>query len=292
MTSAANHQKPVVLAISSHVVRGSVGNRAIVFALETLGFPVWSLPTVLLPWHPGHSRATRIVSDTEQFSRLVDDLCQAPWLSEIGAIITGYMGDAAQVPAIARLIERVRELNPDVLYLCDPIIGDHGRLYVADAVAENIRDRLLPLASIATPNVFELGWLSGASIEDQAGIVAAAQTLGPARVLVTSAFAMMAGSTGTVLIEGDRAFMAEHRMIDNPPNGLGDLLSAVFLARLVEGHSGEKALQQATGAVFEILARTAKRGADELTLETDADSLRHPMALIHMRQLVTRSRKA
>ena len=43
-----------VIVISSHVVRGSVGNRAAVFALETLGYPVWALPTIVLPWHPGH----------------------------------------------------------------------------------------------------------------------------------------------------------------------------------------------------------------------------------------------
>ncbi len=45
-----------ILVISSHVVRGGVGNRAAVFALETLGHPVWALPTVILPWHPGHGR--------------------------------------------------------------------------------------------------------------------------------------------------------------------------------------------------------------------------------------------
>ncbi|TGR73387.1 pyridoxal kinase, partial [Mesorhizobium sp. M1C.F.Ca.ET.189.01.1.1] len=49
-----------VIVISSHVARGSVGNRAAVFALETRGFPVWAVPTIILPWHPGHGRATRI----------------------------------------------------------------------------------------------------------------------------------------------------------------------------------------------------------------------------------------
>ena len=38
-------EKGAVISISSHVVRGSVGNRAVVFALETLGYPVWALPT-------------------------------------------------------------------------------------------------------------------------------------------------------------------------------------------------------------------------------------------------------
>jgi len=38
-----------VIVISSHVARGSVGNRAAVFALETLGFPVWAVPITSLP---------------------------------------------------------------------------------------------------------------------------------------------------------------------------------------------------------------------------------------------------
>ncbi len=74
-------------------------------------------------------------------------------------------------------------------------------------------------------------------------------------------------------------------MIERPPNGLGDLTGAVFLARLLAGQPAAKALQSTTAAVFEILARTAKRGADELTLETDAQSLSHPMAMVHLRHL-------
>jgi pyridoxine kinase len=283
---------PAVLAVSSHVVRGSVGNRAAVFALESLGFPVWSLPTVILPWHPGHSRATRIVPDTEQFARLVEDLARAPWIGEVGAILTGYIGDVAQIEPLAVLIETVKTKNPGTVYLCDPVMGDGERLYVPEEVAEGIRDRLVPLADVATPNIFELGWLSGAPISDTAALVAAAQTLGPARVLVTSAFAMMKGNTGTMLVEGDQVLMAEHRIIPDPPRGLGDLLAATFLARLIEGNTGEKALRLATGAVFEVLARTARRGADELTLETDAQSLKTPMAMIHMRRVITGPKSA
>ena len=118
-------------------------------------------------------------------------------------------------------------------------------------------------------------------------MTAAAETLGPARVLVTSAIAMMAGSTGNLLVSGRQSVMAEHRLIPNAPNGLGDLMSATLLARLLEGVAEEKALQMATGSVFEILARTARRGADELTLETDAQSLRTPMAMVNMRRVMS-----
>ncbi|OCW57450.1 pyridoxal kinase PdxY [Hoeflea olei] len=279
--------RPSVIVISSHVVRGSVGNRAAVFALETLGFPVWALPTVVLPWHPGHSRATRIVPPEAAFSALIDDLCRAPWIGEVGAVLSGYLGEAGQAADIARLVGAVRAANPGALYLCDPVIGDAGGLYVPEAVAEAIGSKLVPIADIATPNVHELAWLSGAPMPDHGSIVAAAQTLGPARVMVTSAPAMMTGSTGNLLVSGRQTLMAEHRLIPKAPNGLGDLLSATFLAHLLEPMAEEKALQMATGTVFEILARTARRGADELTLETDAQSLRTPMAMVNMRALHT-----
>ena len=278
--------KPSVIVISSHVVRGSVGNRAAVFALEALGHPVWAVPTVLLPWHPGHSRATRIVPPPEEFGALMQDLCGSPWLGEVGAVLSGYLGNADQAGDVAGLVAAVRARNPDALYLCDPVIGDTGGLYVPQSLAEAIRDQLIPIADIATPNLHELGWLTGNDLKDTRSTIAAAEMLGPALVLVTSAIAMMKGGTGNLLVSGDEARMAEHRLIDNPPNGLGDLMAATFLARMLEGLSEEKALQMATGSVFEILARTARRGADELTLETDAQSLRTPMAMVQLRKIM------
>ena len=94
----------------------------------------------------------------------------------------------------------------------------------------------------------------------------------------------------TLSLSGRHALLAEHRAIENAPNGLGDLMSALFLARLLEGLDDEKALQLATASVFEILARTKKRDMNELTLETDSSSLSTPMAMVQMRHLLHPSR--
>ena len=150
----------------------------------------------------------------------------------------------------------------------------------------------MPLADISTPNIHELAWLTDLPAVDVSSALEAATALGPARVLITSAPSMMAGSIGNLLLSGDRAMLAEHRAIDNPPNGLGDLFAATFLARMLEGLAEERALQMASATVFEILARTAKRGADELTLETDASSLTTPMAMVHMRRIAWRPGKS
>ena len=274
-----------VIVVSSHVARGSVGNRAAVFALETLGFPVWAVPTVILPWHPGHSRATRIVPPSADFAALMQDLEGSQWLSEIGAVLSGYLGDPEQAKAVASLVGAVKARNPRALYLCDPVMGDRGGLYVPEATAIAMRDLLMPIADIATPNRYELAWMAGAPLDDIRSVTQAALAAGPANMLVTSAPPMMNGSIANFLLTPSQALLAEHRLIDRPPNGLGDLTSAVYLARIMSGQSAEKALQSTTAAVYEILARTAKRGGDELQLETDAQSLSHPMAMVQLRHL-------
>ena len=278
-------EKGAVIAISSHVVRGSVGNRASAFALETLGHPVWSLPTVVLPWHPGHGPSTRMVFGTEEFDWAIDDLLRAPWRGEVKAVLSGYLANAAQARSIARLVEGLRGENPDLFYACDPVMGDLGGLYVPEETAAAIRDQLIPLASLATPNRYELAWMCGSALDTNAAIMDAALSLGPPRMLVTSAVPMMAGGTGNLYLSGKTALLAENRLVENAPNGLGDLLAALFLSRLMDGTEEERALQLATASVFEILARTAKTGGDELALETHASSLSTPMAMVQMRKL-------
>lgn len=286
MSETESHGRRAVIVVSSHVARGAVGNRAAVFALETLGFPVWAVPTVILPWHPGHSRATRIVPPADQFAALLADLERAPWLDEVDAVLSGYLGDAAQAEAVASLVTAVKARKPDALFVCDPVMGDSGGLYVPEATAIALRDVLIPLADIATPNRYELEWMTGVALPDLDSTIAAALDLGPPAMLVTSAPATMAEGTGNLLLDAHHALLAEHHRIDRPPNGLGDLTAAIYLARVLSGHPPAKALQSTTAAVYEILARTARRGGDELQLETDSQSLSHPMAMVHLRHLL------
>jgi pyridoxine kinase len=177
MSETASHGRRAVIVVSSHVARGAVGNRAAVFALETLGFPVWAVPTVILPWHPGHSRATRIVPPADQFAALLADLERAPWLDEVDAVLSGYLGDAAQAEAVASLVTAVKARKPDALFVCDPVMGDSGGLYVPEATAIALRDVLIPLADIATPNRYELEWMTGVALPDLDSTIAAALDL-------------------------------------------------------------------------------------------------------------------
>ena len=106
----------------------------------------------------------------------------------------------------------------------------------------------------------------------------------------------MRGNIGNLLISKNPPVFAEHRELQNPPNGPGDLTAALFLSHMLEEANLPKALQKTTASVFEIVAGAAKRGADELMLETDAASITRPMAMVQMRnvsepQTVTRGKR-
>jgi pyridoxine kinase len=281
-------KKPVIV-ISSHVARGSVGNRAAVFALEVLGHPVWAVPTVILPFHPGHGKATRIIPDAEQFSALLDDLANSRWVSEVGGILTGYLATESQAIAVAGFIAKMRSANPNLIHVCDPVMGDgigeNARLYIAEETASAIRDHLVPLADTITPNRFEISWLTGLPVETPAEAITAAKRLRPESILVTSMPGYMRGNIGNLLISKNPPVFAEHRQVDNPPNGPGDLTAALFLSHLLDTQNPVKALQKTTASVFEIVAGAAKRGADELMLETDAGSITRPMAMVQIRNV-------
>jgi pyridoxine kinase len=285
MTIVADQTLPAIAVISSHVVRGSVGNRAIVFALETLGFPIWAVPTITLPWHPGHGPAPRIVADDQQFCDMMGSLAASPYLGEIGAVLTGYLGSPAQAAAVAGFIAAVKKVNSAAVHLCDPVIGDSGGLYVPEAVACEIRDRLYCEADIVTPNRYEFEWLSGSGVDTNEDIIRAAADHSARHVIVTSAHSLLAGGIGNLMISERQSVLAEHREIDNAPSGTGDLLSALILGRMVSGQTPEKALQLATASVYELVARACRRGADEIMLETDSESMKRPMAMVQMRQI-------
>jgi len=274
-----------VIVVSSHVVRGSVGNRASVFALETLGHPVWAVPTVILPWHPGHGRATRIVPPAADFAALMRDLENAPWLGEVAAVLSGYLGGAEQAEAIASLVEAVKRKNSNAVYVCDPIMGDKGGLYVPEATAAAMRDVLLPIADLATPNLYELAWIAGRDLSTLKDAMAAAAEAAPPAMLVTSSPASVPGSIANLLLTPYEAYLAEHRAVENPTKGPGDLTAALYTAWILKGLAPGEALRRATASVFEALARAAKRGADELMLETDASSLSAPMAMVKLREV-------
>ena len=213
-----------VLSISSQVVWGPVGNSAAVPALQAKGHEVLALPTITLSNHPGHGAPAGFRTQAEDMARMFAALEALGALSNLDAMLTGYFVSVGQVEEVAGLLGRVAV----PFLLVDPVMGDHGRLYIPQEVAEAIRTHLVPRASCLTPNAFELSWLSGHEVTNEASAIAAARSLALPEVLATSAPSH--DGLATLLIAPDAVHRIVAPKLAKVPNGTGDFLSGVYLA--------------------------------------------------------------
>ncbi len=242
-----------VLAISSHVTHGNVGLTVTVPALQRLGHEVWPMPTVLLASRPGLGlMAHHAVPAVELDAMLAALEGDGSW-STLDAVLTGYFPSPESVVVVADVVARIKQAKPAIPVLVDPILGDAGSLYVTEPTAAGVRDRLLPLATIATPNLFELQWLADTTACARAGIEAAARRLGVETVIVTSAVAA-ARSISTLLVTAGRAVEFQSPLRAGIPNGTGDLFAGFLLGFLLRGTDADTAVSGALGMLDVVLA--------------------------------------
>lgn len=246
-----------ILAISSQTVYGPVGNAAAVRALEWLGHTAYAVPTVILSFHPGHGKPAGLRVAGRDLGGMLGALEELGVLASCHGIMTGYFAADEQIHAVERTIRRMKQRAPALLYLCDPVIGDDpGGLYVPDAVARAVRERLLPLADIISPNRFELAWLSAHPVTSSASAIAAARALGCGEALATS-IPVDDAKIATLAVTASDACQIEAAIRPGVPHGTGDLLSGLYLGNRLHGLGPATALMGSLTVLDRVIAASA-----------------------------------
>jgi pyridoxine kinase len=261
----------LVISIQSQVVHGHVGNSAAAYAMQAEGVNVAAVPTTLLSNHPRYPSLRGRVLDAELVADLLRGVEERDLVDEAAVLVTGYLGSPDNAVVVADFVERALTRNSRLLYLCDPVIGDDGRIYVADGILDVVRHRLLPAASLTTPNQFELELLSGVRIADADALRAACAVIaGQGRVDVVATGCTLtdtlAGQVETILCaDGQLSRFATPRLPIRP-YGTGDLLAGLVAAHLAKGAAMEAAVRLAVETIFAVLVRTQEAGTAEMRL--------------------------
>ena len=251
-----------VLILSSFVAASRVGGGAQAMALARLGIEPVLVPPVLFGRHPGHGPPGGAAVAAETFEAVLGGVEAQGVFGSVNAVITGHFSSAEQVAIAAQTLARVKAASPGVWLVVDPIMGDDGAgLYVREPVAEAIAAELVRAADILAPNAWELSRLAGRPVGDPASAIAAAKSLGR-DVMVSSI--REDGAIGALYVGGGSAWLATHAPSEAAPKGTGDLLTAIFVAALVQGRPPVDALEIAVSVVAEGVALAA--GVDELPL--------------------------
>ena len=266
--------------MQSWVSFGHVGNAAAMFPLQRLGAEVRAVHTVQFSNHTGYGTWTGETFTGASVRALLRGLDERGALVDIDAVLSGYLGDPEVGRAILEAVAEIRGLDrpgrPDLIYCCDPVMGDTGRgLFVRGAIPALLHDDAVPSSDILTPNQFELERLTGLSCDSQADLLAAVRRLqsrmrpaGPRLVLVTS---VRNGATPVEASEMIAASPSQAYLLRTPelalsPSGAGDLIAALFLFHVLETRDLRAALEAAASATWGVLEHTLRAGARELCL--------------------------
>ncbi len=178
------------------------------------------------------------------------------------AIKTGMVGTVKLIDVVADSIEQ-HELRP---YVLDPVIiatsGDS--LLETDGVGA-IRDRLLPLATLVTPNSDEASALTGIRVVDAQSMKDAAQKLvdmGASAALVKGGHVTENPSTiFDVFFDGEFRVFSHSRIVTTSTHGTGCTLSAAITALLANGVSLSESVSTAIDYVHSAILSAPQIGS-------------------------------
>ncbi|TSK17907.1 Pyridoxal kinase [Bagarius yarrelli] len=233
-----------VLSIQSHVVRGYVGNKSASFPLQVMGFEVDSINSVQFSNHTGYAHWKGQVVTADELHVLYEGI-KLNNVNHYDYVLTGYTRDTSFLEMVVDIVQELKMANPNLVYVCDPVLGDHGSMYVPQDLYPVYKDKVVPVADIITPNQFEAELLTGKNIsteQDAVEVMDLLHNMGPDTVVITSSdlpprlgdrYLVSLGSQRIVMPDG--TFTTQRVRIEVPKVdavfvGTGDLFAAMLLA--------------------------------------------------------------
>lgn len=251
-----------VLSIQSHVVSGYVGNKSATFPLQTLGFEVDTINSVQFSNHTGYGFWKGQVLKQEELSDLMKGLSQNN-LDNYTHLLTGYIADAGFLKTIGSVVKQLRKVNPSLTYVCDPVMGDNGRVYVPQDCVPIYKKEIIPLANIITPNQFELELISERSIQnvdDALKAIDCVHDMGVEIVFLSSSDLASENQLLSILSQRKNKERKVLKMVvPRLPasfTGTGDLTAAVFLAWYAKTHDLQITMENTLATLQAVVKRT------------------------------------
>ena len=169
--------------------------------------------------------------------QLVDEQIRAV-ATDIGvdAAKTGMLANAGIVRAVAAVVEELEIPN----LVVDPVfVSKHGDLLLAEDAVEELRTRIVPLATLVTPNLPEAGGLAGVPVgakDDMRRAADAILAAGAHAVLVKGGHLEASTEASDLFVSGGVEEWLATERIDTPnTHGTGCTLSSAIAAYLAKG---------------------------------------------------------
>jgi pyridoxine kinase len=280
-----------ILSIQSAVAYGHVGNSAAVFPLQRIGVEVLPVYTVTFSNHTGYGAWRGPLIAPDDVREVITGVEERGVFPQLDAVVSGYQGSEGIGDVIIDAVGRVKAANPDAVYACDPVMGNaKSGCFVAPQIPVLLRERVVPVADIITPNQFELGFLTETEPDTIASTLAsadAARAMGPRTVLVTSVERpdREPDTIEMMVVDDAGAWIVQTPLLPLKANGSGDVTAALFTAHYLATRNAAEALARTTSSVWDLLRTTHEAGSRELQLVESQEYYAHPRMQFAVRQL-------
>jgi pyridoxine kinase len=280
-----------ILSIQSAVAYGHVGNSAAVFPLQRIGVEVLPVYTVTFSNHTGYGAWRGPLIPPADVAEVITGIEDRGVFPHIDVVLSGYQGSEGIGDVIIDTVARVKAANPRAIYACDPVMGNaKSGCFVAPAIPLLLRDRVVPVADIITPNQFELGFLTDTeplTIEETIASADLARAMGPSTVLITSVERpdREEGTIEMMVVTDAGAWVVQTPLLPMKANGSGDVTAALFTAHLQSSGDPADALARTASSVFDLLQLTLDAGDRELQLVEAQEFYAHPRMQFTVRQV-------
>lgn len=178
----------------------------------------------------------------------------------IGAVKLGMLANAEVIHAVADALERHR---PPHVVLDPVMVATSGARLLEPEALDALRTRLLPMASIITPNLPEAELLLGVRIPDRAAMHHACTQLlasGAQAVLLKGGHLCDTGDVVDLFAVPDGIRQIPHRRLDLEAHGTGCTLASAVAAGLCRGMALDQACAAATDYVHAALLHGYRPG--------------------------------
>lgn len=248
---------PVVLVVAGSDSGGGAGIQADMKALEAMGVFSTTALTALTAQNTNgvsgvHAAPAAFVE--AQFRAVAGDF-------NVRAVKTGMLPDADTIDAVAR---SVREFGVRHLVVDPVLVSTSGHRLVSEEALERVRDVLVPLASLVTPNVPEAAAFLGLSeeevLKDRAAAARRIGAFGSQYVLLKGGHAKGEVAEDLLLeVAADKltAFSSPWVRTENT-HGTGCTLASAIAGHLSRGLCMEDAVQAAKAYITACLRRSAR----------------------------------
>lgn len=225
--------------------------------LSAYGIETTILPSAVLSTHTGGFTDVVFHDLTEEMPKIINH-----WINEgirFDAIYIGYIGNIRQFEFLLSYKDKL--LKPDGLWIIDPAMADHGRLYKAlDTATVNGMKELCRGADCVLPNITEACLLTDTEYRENYD-EAYLHTLLKKLIQLGCKTAVLTGVIrknliGAIAYDGTKPIYISTEKQAVSYHGTGDIFSSVFIANILNKVSLKEALEEAVSFVNQCIKET------------------------------------